>query len=345
MRAARTERATSGGPQAPERGPVARLLGRFHVTGVFWYRLHAWAAGNLPRWSVSTVVHVFTVFFFLTLFRIRRAVAANLVPVLGPAGPLETQRRIWRTFLAFAWCATERYEQLAAPQSPQVVVDGLSSWEEARGSGGGFIVLTAHVGSWEVAASVLSARLDRRVHLVREEELEPEAQRWTRERIARASDGRLVTHFAGDPRLALELLEALGRGEVAALQGDRPRTGGRTVTASVFGRTLELPAGPLALARLTGAALLPAFAFREGRFRYRIAFREPVHVPATVDRGRDLAAAAREVARAFEWAVARAPFQWFCFREVWRLEAQPEAARIESSPASNSPVPSETRMS
>jgi len=35
-------------PHAPEAGYSRRLLGRFHVTGVFWYRFHRWGVSILP---------------------------------------------------------------------------------------------------------------------------------------------------------------------------------------------------------------------------------------------------------------------------------------------------------
>ncbi|HMB54852.1 MAG TPA: hypothetical protein VKU40_16155, partial [Thermoanaerobaculia bacterium] len=40
-------------PHAPERGTAARLLGRYHVTGAFWFRLHSVGA-RLPEWAIAT---------------------------------------------------------------------------------------------------------------------------------------------------------------------------------------------------------------------------------------------------------------------------------------------------
>lgn len=304
-------------PQAPERGRLARLLGPFHVTGVFWYRFHLWGVQIAPRWSLPIIIWLFTLFFFLTLRRIRSAIATNLAQVLGGTGWIATQGRIWRTMHTFAWCLTERYEHLAKARTPHVELDNTEAWDAVVGRGTGFVVLTAHIGSWEVASAGLSKELGRLVHLVREEEVVPEAQLFVRELLERHFAGRVATHFAGDPALGLALREALGRGEIVALQGDRPRAGGRTIDATLFGRAWRLPIGPLVLARVTGLPLLPVFAFREGRWRYRVAFRDAVLVAQTAERDRDLALAAQAVASAFEWAITRAPHQWFCFREAW----------------------------
>ena len=94
-----------------------------------------------------------------------------------------------------------------------------------------------------------------------------------------SSEG-VTTHFASDdPRLGMALAEALRRGEIVALQGDRPRMNGRTHTAQLFGRPMPLPVGPQSLARATGAALVPVFSFREGPYNYRVVVRPPSRWP------------------------------------------------------------------
>ncbi len=304
-------------PHAPERGRLARFLGALHVTGVFWYRLHAWAVRRLPAWAIAPFVHLFTAFFFLTLVRIRRAVAANLVPVLGPAGFWATQRRIHRTLLVYAWCLTERWEHLCGVGDFTVETERLDAWQRIGAGGGGFVVQTAHVGVWEPAAGVLARIGERPVHLVREEELDPEAQAFVRELVARRGGQALTTHFVGDPLLGVALHEALSRGEIVALQGDRPGTGGRTVSARMFDRYFALPLGPLTLARGAAVPVLPVFALREGRRRYRVVFRDALGVASTADRRADLEAAAAAVAAGLETIIRREPHQWFCFREVW----------------------------
>ncbi|MGH9465015.1 MAG: hypothetical protein ACRD0X_05175 [Thermoanaerobaculia bacterium] len=308
-------------PHAPERGRLARLLGPLHVTGVFWYRVHAWAVRRMPAWTIAPLVHLFTWFFFCTLWRIRRAVASNLVPVLGPAGFLEAQQRIHRTLLTYAWCLTERWEHLCGVGDFAVETEGLDSWHAISGRSGGFVVQTAHVGVWEPAAGLLARVGERQVHLVREEELDPEAQRFVRELVERRGGATLTTHFAGNPLLGMVLREALTRGELVALQGDRPRAEGRTVAARLFGRAFRLPVGPLALARSAAVPLLPVFALREGRRRYRVLFLAPISVPASAERQGDLIPAAAAVAAGLETVIRRVPFQWFCFREVWAAGA------------------------
>ncbi|PYQ63766.1 MAG: hypothetical protein DMF53_09370 [Acidobacteria bacterium] len=304
-------------PHAPEGGWSRRLLGPFHVTGVFWFRIHQLGITILPAWALGGLIDVFSTFFWIALRKIRAAIASNLEAVLGPCGWWERQRRIYRTFRTFAWCLSERYERLSTDRVFTIEAEGLEEWRALAGGDGGFILVTAHLGAWEVGSMLPSSREGRRVHVVREPETDPRAQRFI-EGLIRSCGGELyITHFADDPQLGVGLLDALRRGEVVALQGDRPRSGGRTVEASLFGRPFALPVGPAALARAAGAPIVPVFVLREGRLRYRCLLRPAIHVAQSGDRQRDVQEALAGFAADLEAAIRREPHQWFCFRRLW----------------------------
>jgi len=312
------QRPDAAPPHAPEKGWAARILGDFHVTGLFWYRFHRWAIASLPGWALAPFVGLFTGFFFFTLLNIRRAIASNLVPVLGPAGWLGRQRRIFRTMHAFAWCLTERYERLVTDRPFAVEVEAAEHWNAVARSGRGFVMVTAHLGLYEVGSMVASVREARHVHLVREPEVDPRAQAFVRECVAGVQGAHYTMHFqSGDPLQGMALAEALARGEIVAIQADRPRAGGRTVAAVLFDRPFAVPAGPAALARTADVPILPVFALREGRRGVRIVFRPPIAVARTANRNADLEDAMRRVAGAIEAGIRRAPHQWFVFRELW----------------------------
>jgi lauroyl/myristoyl acyltransferase len=306
-------------PHAPETGGARRLLGRFHVTGVFWYRFHGWGGRHWPSSAMWVPVTFFTSFFFVTLIKIRRAVARNLEAVLGPCGWGPRQVRIFRTFWTFAWCQTERYERLRSSRPFAVRAEAEELWTDLIRSPGGFILLTAHVGNWEVGSMLPAGQKGgRRVHVVREAEVDPRAQQYVAELMRQQPGGELyITHFAEDPQIGVLLLEALRGGEIVALQGDRPRSGGQAATVSLFGCPFPLPVGPAALARAAGVPLVPVFVFREGRRRYRSDIRPPIQVQLTADRGADVEEALRRFAGELERAIASEPHQWFCFRRIW----------------------------
>jgi lauroyl/myristoyl acyltransferase len=291
---------------------------------LFWYRFHKWAVSTLPAWTLWPIIIVFTTFFFCTIFNIRRAIASNLETVLGPCGFFERQRRIYATMWSFAWCLTERYERLTTARPFHQTIETLEHWNAVTSGASGFVMVTAHLGMYEVGSMVPTAHGPRHVNLVREPELDPRAQEFIRQSVRSVEGERYTMHFqTDDPLQGMVFLDGLRRGEIVAIQGDRPRTGSRTVDVTLFGRPIALPSGPASLARTAEVPMLPVFSFREGRRRCRIVFCPPITVPRTANREADLTWAMSRVAAAVEGAVRAAPHQWFVFRELW-----PETAPV-----------------
>ena len=305
-------------PHAPERGWSYRLLGPFHVTGVFWYRVHRLIVRAVPSRLLWIPGVFFATLFFLCLRDLRGVIAANLEAVIGPCGFWERQGRVYRTMWTFGWCLNERYERLMTRRPFRVETEAIGHWRDLAGTDRGLVLVTAHLGNFEVGSMVPAEVERRRVHLVREPEADTQVQAFLEGVLEDFAQDQYAMHFqSDDPLQGMELLEALRRGEIVAVQGDRPRAGGRSIDATLFGRPFPLPPGPAALARAAEVPLLPVFVFREGRRSYRAVFRPPIHVAITSDRGADLAEAMRRVGIEIEWAIRRAPHQWFCFRRLW----------------------------
>ena len=314
----RTAPAAARPPHAPERGSSWRFLGPFHVTGIFWYRFHRLIIKAVPSPFLWIPAAIFNLCFFICLRKIRAAIASNLEAVLGPCGWWERQRRIYRTMWSFGWCLNERYERLITDRPFHMETEAIEHWNEVARVDGGLMLVTAHLGNFEVGSMVPSQSERRRVHLVREPETDAKAQAFLENVLDGFTQARYTMHFqSDDPLQGIALLDALRRGDIVAVQGDRPRAGGKPIDATLFGRPFPLPPGPAALARTADVPILPVFVFREGRRRYRATFRPPIRAPRTDDRAADLAATMRRVAAEIEWAIRREPHQWFCFRRLW----------------------------
>jgi lauroyl/myristoyl acyltransferase len=178
-------------------------------------------------------------------------------------------------------------------------------------------MVTAHIGNWELASAFSVGSSGRTCHIVREREIDSEAQAFVEELLSKHRREGYRTHFAGeDPHLAIELLDALRRGEIVALQGDRPRSGGRSIEIDVCGMRMPLPIGTAALARTADAAIVPVFFFRTGRRTYRSVVRPVIRVARTADRRGALEEAVSALGREIEWAIRESPHEWFCFTDL-----------------------------
>jgi lauroyl/myristoyl acyltransferase len=225
-------------------------------------------------------------------------------------------------FRDFAMCFSDLVSTNRQPARRLLgYVDSVTGGEQLEGLGG-LVSVTAHVGNWEMAGRLLARRTTRRTHVVVAPEAVPALERWVR----RDGEGmRFVprTH----PRIGVELLAALRRGEVVALQGDRALGDRSDVEIPFFGHPARFPLGPFLLARAAGVPVVPAFCMLGPGYRYHVRIAPPIEAR----RGAEEVAAGTWVAL-LESVVREHPTQWFNFFDVWRKPAGPGPGSRRTSP-------------
>jgi len=185
-------------------------------------------------------------------------------------------------------------------------LEGGEHQEEALRSGKGVILVTGHVGNWELGGNYF-ARMGIRVNVVTLPDNAPRIHA-IREAYRGRYDIRTIV-VDGTPFATLEMLSALRNGEMVAMLVDRWGSADG-VKADFFGRPHSFPRGPFALSRATGAMILPAFIVRDGETYKGIAER-----PFVAD-GPDDEPYARRLAEALERIIRRFPDQWYNFLPI-----------------------------
>ena len=179
----------------------------------------------------------------------------------------------------------------------------------------GVILLSAHVGNWEVAARAI-APLGRRVNVVAYQG-ESGPIRQLLEAYSENPPFELI-EIDGGPNSSLAISAALRRGEIVAMHGDRSiRESG--VRATVLGGAVTLPNGPFVLAAVSDAVLVETFAIRLGCGRYRLKAYPPrkLAFASRQSRQSDLQQWAQTYVEHLEARVHEAPLQWWNFYDYW----------------------------
>jgi lauroyl/myristoyl acyltransferase len=273
------------------------------------YRLGAALATALPRALRLRVAETLATAALGRFPAERAVVRRNLARILPTASPRALDELTAQVFRQFAMCFADLISSNrgAGVEGLIAAVDGMPALTSSMQSGRGVVVLTAHVGNWELAGRLLARHGARPTHVVVAAEADPAV-----ERFLRGGDGpvRFVTRTT--PTVSLSLVSALRRGEIVALQGDRALGTRGDLACPFFGAPAAFPVGPFVLARAAGAHVVPAFCLLDADRRYRIVVGEPWGV----EPGGEAAALGRWV-MALEDVVRRHPTQWFNFFDVW----------------------------
>jgi|GEM_PF-367542 len=277
--------------------PAPRWWRGVDLYGVFWMRMLDWGVRRCPFFIEPLLLSVYTPMFFLLAGRPRRAVADNLRVLCPRASWLGRQVGAFGVFWEFAWMLADSARARGGERHVTWRLDGADAFREVSTSGGAALILTAHMGNYDVAGPFFADKFGRTVHGVRRPERRAELQEYLdAQRQAQAGGAFRVQYNAAGSFLGVELAQALAAGEVVAIQGDRVAEGMGAVEVEWRGRGWRLPAGPLVLAQVAAAPVFPIFIVREAWRSYRIVFL-PSRPPAAPPSDRAARAAAqRELA-------------------------------------------------
>jgi len=274
---------------------------------------------RLPRFFHPPVAAVTALIFFLMLKRERRAVTGNLRRVSGKRG-LALQGKVYWVFYSFcdlmvSYCFVP---QATHSQLLGMLVDSEDSGtkiEQYLAAGNGLIVWTAHVGNWEFASRLLA--MYGRVNVARVVEDKPAE---TTLRNLMASERLKIVDLKGGVPATIELLQALRRNEIVAIQGDRVYQR-HTFEVPLFSQPTNFPLGPFLLSQVSGAPVLPVFVIRRGWLRYQVLMGDLIAaVPSRFKRGDEdagLYEAMCQAVRFLEKTLATHCDQWMNFFDFW----------------------------
>ncbi len=238
------------------------------------YRLGSWLAVRLPSWLVLAAAGCLAELNFLFSPRLRRGVYANLDHALPAGTSAQRRRRIGhQVFRNFAYSTADFF------RTPQMRTDNLdrfvgevSGWEHlqaAQAAGAGAVLVTVHMGSWELAGAYLALR-GIPLSAAALPHQDPRIDRIFLDR--RKALGIEVISVGGALR---KLGEALTHGRFVAMASDRD-VSGRGLCLPFLGQVTRMPVGHAVLALNSRARIIPLCVYKLPDRRTGIEIRPPI---------------------------------------------------------------------
>jgi lauroyl/myristoyl acyltransferase len=283
------------------------------------YRTWIWRAGQwlarlLPATLAEWLCQLLGRAYWLCNVSRRRVVIQNLLPVLkGDTAQAEAVSRA--LFVQFARKVADLWRYESGLPIEHLVSD-LKGWDHfsaAQQGERGILLLTPHLGNWELGAPLLAKR-GVNVCVIT---LEEPATGLTELRQAARSRWGIETLVIGpNPFAFVDVIRRLESGATIALLVDRPPASSGTEVA-LFGRPFMASIAAAELARASGCILLPVCVPR-----IAAGYRAEVLPEIPYDRAALGSRQARqqltqEIMRAFEPMIQQHLEQWYHFVPIW----------------------------
>ena len=194
-----------------------------------------------------------------------------------------------------------------------VEIEGWEHVEQAAALGRGVFFLTAHMGSWEVAALVTGLKLEAGLSLINRP-LDNPLLEVELDRLRKLYGN----HVFGKHNIAREMLRQLKSGGGVGILIDQRVREDQGIEVPFFGHPAWTHQILARVARKTGAPVVPTFALRDAPGRYTLRYEAPLTAEdLTEAEVEDVPLTARYMA-VLEAAIRDRPEQWLWYHDRWK---------------------------
>jgi len=177
--------------------------------------------------------------------------------------------------------------------------------------GKGAIVLTAHFGNWELLALTLRVKgypgsaVGRKIYFHKYDQY--------LNSLRRIHDVNVISR----DQSIRSVLRVLKAGRIMGVLADQDVDSVDGVFVDFFGRPAYTPVGPVALAMVSGAAIVPTFIVRHGT-RHTMMIDKPIELVDTGNKEADMLTNTKRWSDAVESYIRKYPDQWVWMHRRWK---------------------------
>jgi lauroyl/myristoyl acyltransferase len=261
--------------------------------------------------AISTVGNSIAVTVLPTTLR---GMAGNFVSAMG-VPDAEAARLAKRVFFEYGRATIDVWRLRSEAFTPRITTfdDDARVLARSRRNGRGFLLVTGHVGNWEMGAVTLR-RHELTPAVVGQPELDANVQGMRLDLRSRL--GVESIDIGTSMATAFKVRAAIDRGRAVALLVDRAYPEDQVIVP-FFGRPTPFLRSPALLARFCNCDVLPGFFLRNRDGSYRNVWGEPLSADPKLSAEEDSFRILSRVAADLEGVVRANPTQWFNFYGYW----------------------------
>lgn len=224
-------------------------------------------------------------------------------------------KSLWKSYVSlvlFSQVVIDRFA-LFAGKRMKLHVENYDRFKDLAAKEPGFVMLSAHVGCYEMAGYELVS--DRKPFNALVFAGEKASVMRGREKLFKHSRIHMIP-VKKDMSHLFEIDRALADGEIVSIPADRSLGSKKTVTVNLLGAPAQLPAGPFSVAAMRGLDVITVNVMKTSVTGYT-AFVAALNYDKEAPRRQQIQQLADEYAQELDCVLKRYPEQWYNYFDFW----------------------------
>lgn len=277
------------------------------------YRIFVWVLRNFGVLPGYFLLRFVVLYFFLCSYKSSREIYSLYRRRLG-YGLIASILKIYRNYYLMGQSIIDKVVVMSGINNKFTFnFDGEENLREIASLEKGGILLSAHIGNWDIAGHLLK-RLNTRINILifdgEHEQIKQYLSSVTGEMAVN------IVLIKNDLSHIYELSEAFKKNELVCMHADRFLEGNKTMKVNFLGQEARFPMGPFVLAATFKVPVSYVFALKESNLHYHF-FASKIKDYSQLEKTALMQQMLNDYAMEMESKVKQYPEQWFNHYNFW----------------------------
>jgi len=279
------------------------------------YRIFVFVLKNFGVTPAYFLLRFVALYYFLFLYKSSRPQYYYFRHKIG-FGFLKSLVSIYRNFYCFGQTIIDKVVVMAGiPDKFTFNFDGEENLRKIVELKKGGLLLSAHIGNWEIAGHLLK-RLNIRINIVMFDNEHQQIKDYLSTITGKRSVNVIVVKN-NDISHIYKITEAFKNNELVCMHADRFMEGNKTMTTDFLGEKAKFPMGPFALAATFKVPISYVFAMKESSTHYHF-FASELKMYDQPSKENRMQQVLTDFAAGMAIKVKQYPLQWYNYYTFWR---------------------------
>ncbi len=277
------------------------------------YQIFIWILKNLGVAPAYFILRFVAFYFFLFSYKANRQIYSLYRHRLG-YGRMASITKVYRNCYLLGQAIIDKVVVMSGIKNNFTYnFDGEENLREIAALQRGGMLISAHIGNWDIAGHLLK-RLGTRINIVMFDGEQEQIKKYLAGVTGKMSVN--IIFIKNDLSHIYQISDAFKNNELVCMHADRFLEGNKTIATHFLGEQARFPMGPFVLAAKFKVPVSYVFAVKESNSHYHF-FASKIKNYDGVEKNAVMPQMLAEFAKEMETKVKQYPEQWFNYYNFW----------------------------